>query len=420
MLSRPLRRDALALGCALAAAAPACTGAVRRAPAGPALDASAAAAADDSIRFIDDDYTRALSEARVRGVPLFVDAWAAWCHTCLSMRAFVFGDPRLRPLSRRFVWLSIDTERADNAALVTRLGVSVLPTLFVVDPRDERVALAWPGALTAQELAAMLERAAGGAGPEGPLAVDASVARASRDGRFAECAATAAREAPRMPPGTALADVLRSGIECAGRLRDDPSARRRLADLAALGERVASDPAQPILADDRSDLFDYVIGAYRSLARDDDAGRLALGWAAFLEDQAARAPTAQARAVFDAHRLLAYVAIGEPQRAVPMLEQSERDFPADYNPPARLGAAYLALRRYDDALAACDRALDRAYGPRKLRVWSLLADVLVAKGDVAGARAALRAAIEFARGVPLTGRYPEQLEVLRKRLAELR
>ena len=31
-----------------------------------------------ALPFIDDDYDRALAEARSRGVPLFVDAWAPW------------------------------------------------------------------------------------------------------------------------------------------------------------------------------------------------------------------------------------------------------------------------------------------------------------------------------------------------------
>jgi hypothetical protein len=31
--------------------------------------------------FIENDYARALADARARHVPLFVDAWAMWCHT---------------------------------------------------------------------------------------------------------------------------------------------------------------------------------------------------------------------------------------------------------------------------------------------------------------------------------------------------
>jgi hypothetical protein len=372
------------------------------------------------IRFIENDYAQALSEARARHVPLLVDAWAPWCHTCLSMRAFVFTDESLRRTSTRFVWLSLDTEREDNAPIVSKLGVRVLPTLFVIDSASDKVALAWPGSLTAGELTTLLDDASSGAGPRGPLAVDALVTRLSDERRLPECVSTGADEAPRMPPGTALADVLRCAIGCAEDLPAEAPERRRLAELAALGERVASDASQPILADDRSDLYDYVVGALRELGRPRDAKRLARVWASFLEGQAARAPTPAARVVFDAHRLLAYLTIDQPQRALPMLKQSERDFPADYNAPARLGAAYLAMRRYDDALAASSRAVERAYGPRKLRLWSLQTDILLAKGDAQGARLALRTAIDFAKTVPLTGSYPKLLETLERRLADLR
>jgi tetratricopeptide (TPR) repeat protein len=410
-----VKAPALAL-LALLATASGC----RSAPQAPASASAGAQDAPPPIRFIENDYAFALSEARARHVPLLVDAWAPWCHACLSMRAFVFTDESLRRVSTRFVWLSLDTEREDNAPVVSKLDVRVLPTLFVIDSASDQVALAWPGSLTARELAALLDDAYAGAGPRGPLAVDALVTRLSDDKRLSECVSTGADEAPRMPPGTALADVLRCAIGCAEDLPAEAPERGRLTELAALGERVVSDASQPILADDRSDLYDYVVGALRELGRTRDAKRLARAWASFLEGEAARASTPAARVVFDAHRLLAYLAIDQPQRALPMLKRSERDFPSDYNAPARLGAAYLAMKRYDDALAASSRALERAYGPRKLRLWSLQTDILLAKGDTPGARLALRAAIDFAKTVPLTGSYPRFLETLEKRLADLR
>jgi tetratricopeptide (TPR) repeat protein len=188
----------------------------------------------------------------------------------------------------------------------------------------------------------------------------------------------------------------------------------------AIGERVVADPAQPILADDRSDLYQYLVNALKNLGRVDDARKLAGPWAAFLEERASHATTPAARAVFDAHRLLAYVALGETQRAVPMLEQSERDFPSDYNPPARLASALLELKRYDDATSAVKRALAKAYGPRKLRLWSLEADIALAKGDKASARQALEDALAFAKTVPLTREYPKLRDRLQKRLDEMR
>ena len=229
-----------------------------------------------------------------------------------------------------------------------------------------------------------------------------------------------ADEAPRLPPGTALADVLRAAMGCADDLPKTARERGRLTELATLGERVVTDLAQPILADDRSDLYDYVVHALRELGRADDARRVAGSWAAFLEDRAAKAPDPAARAVFDAHRLLAYLALGQPERALPMLAQSERDFPADYNPPARLATALLPMKRYDDALAAVKRALERAYGPRKLRLWSLEADVYEARKDKASAARALAEALSYARSIPLTGGYPKLRDALEKRAAKLR
>ena len=430
-------------------------------PSQPPAPSATVQPAGTPVVFVEDDYARALADARARHVPLFVDAWATWCHTCLSMKSYVFPDPALGRFGARFVWLSIDTEREGNAALVSKLGVRVLPTLYVLDPTTEQPVLAWPGSLTAPELSLLLEDAElatskGGSGGEAatalvrgqqataagrideaidayraaltmappdwsrrPQVVDAIVTSLADAKQLGSCVTTGADEAPRLPPGTALADVLRAAMGCAQDLPADAPERKHLAALTTLAESVVSDASQPILADDRSDLYDYVVHALHDLGRADESRQVAQGWATFLEAQATRAPTPAARAVFDAHRLLAYLALGTPERAVPMLDQSQRDFPADYNPPARLAMAYLQLKRFDDALAAVKRALARAYGPRKLRLWSLEADIHEARKDRASARAALREALDFARTVPLTGGYPKLRDALERRLSTL-
>ena len=458
MLPRPMKTA----GFASILCAAACTANATRTPPAATPTAEmhepAPSQATRSIRFIEDDYARALAEARAQHLPLFVDAWAPWCHTCMSLRNFVFSDPALKPLAGRFVWASIDTEREENADAVTKLGVHALPTLYVVDAERDAPILAWPGSLTATELVSLLEgsSSAGGgdatgatavalvrahrAGAEGKPreaiasyraalasapenwarrgeAVDGLVTELADDGELAECVEVGAREAPKMPAGTTIADVLRAAIGCAEGLPAGDPARARLGELASLGQRVATDEAQTILADDRSDLYDYVIGALRQLGDTEGASRAARSWVAFLEQQAARARTPAARAVFDSHRTLAYIALGQPQLAIPMLDQSERDFPSDYNPPARLATVYLAMKRTDDALAAVKRALERAYGPRKLRIWSLEADILEAKGDRAGAREALRAALDYARTVSLTAGYTKLRDAIQNRLS---
>src|SRR5215203_771656 len=70
----------LALTVALAAA-PAAAKSASPSKAAPAAHALA-------VPFIADDYETALAQARERNVPIFMDAWATWCHTCRSMKSF--------------------------------------------------------------------------------------------------------------------------------------------------------------------------------------------------------------------------------------------------------------------------------------------------------------------------------------------
>src|SRR5450432_4316146 len=77
-------------------------------------------AAASVLPWIDDDYARALSEAKRKKIPIFAELWAPWCHTCRSMQAFVFTDKALARSAKEFIWLSIDTEKAQNAAFVKK------------------------------------------------------------------------------------------------------------------------------------------------------------------------------------------------------------------------------------------------------------------------------------------------------------
>ena len=57
-----------------------------------------------------------------------------------------------------------------------------------------------------------------------------------------------------------------------------------------------------------------MVEALESDGRDAEAKQTARAWSAYLDGEASRAPDPAARAVFDAHRVEAYVAIGEPER----------------------------------------------------------------------------------------------------------
>jgi tetratricopeptide (TPR) repeat protein len=193
-----------------------------------------------------------------------------------------------------------------------------------------------------------------------------------------------------------------------------------MATLETAVREVVADTTLGMSGDDRSGLWISLLEAHPAQADSVAHLRIAEGWVASLERDAARARTADARAVYDSHRLSAYIEIGHPERAIPMLEASERAMPDDYNPPARLANAYKALKRWDEALAASDRAMARAYGPRKLLLMQTRADIYVGRGDRDAARRTIEEAVSYAEALPEGQRSNGAIAGLRKKLDALR
>jgi tetratricopeptide (TPR) repeat protein len=444
----------------LLAAVGGCRDAARSPSAGPVAASKDAASATTSskIVFIEDDYPRALKEAKATGKPIFADTWAIWCHSCTSMKQYVLPAPEMQPLANTFVWLSIDSEKAENADFLERFPSTSIPTLWVIDPANERAVLKWVGAATAPELVTLLDDAsrarshgtsgeaaaaalrgdqASAAGKHDeavvayrealakgaldwarrPRVIEALSARLHDIGSYAECVELAVTEIPRLPVGTPLANVTMRALSAAAELPAGAPAMKHVPWLIREGTRIVEDKSEGMLVDDRSGLYKALVAALGD--RQAEAKRLARSWVKMLEGAAAKADSRERRAVWDPHRLEAYIALGEVENAVPMLEQSERDFPDDYNPPFRLARAYFELHRYEPALMEVRRALDRAHGPRKLRIFMLKADILEAQKDRAGARQAIGEAMEFANRLRLPPNYRNLKDTLAKRYAEL-
>ncbi len=231
------------------------------------------------------------------------------------------------------------------------------------------------------------------------------------------CAETAREAFTKLRRTSSAANVAASGLDCALSLKpEDPSRAELVTALAANCREVLSERRPDIAADDISSVYDE-LASEREAAKDEEGKKKVLSErAAFLEGEAARAKSPEARAVFDSHRLSTYVALGEPERAIPMLEASERDLPDDYNPPARLAFAYKAMKKYDEALAASDRALARAYGPRKIGILQTRAEIYAAKGDPGAAHRTMEETLRYAEGLPPGQRSEKTIASLRKKL----
>jgi tetratricopeptide (TPR) repeat protein len=326
---------------------------------------------------------------------------------------------------------------------------------MVIDPAREQAVLRWPRSANAAQLVKLLddgERAVRGGGSDAlaelaradrlaadkkpaaaaayrallpslpadkrPRAVESLLNALALGHDTAACAKAAAELVPSLPRGPSFANAASIGLGCALELKGDERTGA-LKVLAPLGDEAVTLPG--LLADDRSGIYEQLVEVRDQSG--DLAGKKAMArrWLAFLEGEAAAARSPEQRAAFDPHRVAAALALGEPLRAEAALKASERDLPADYNPPARLALVYGEAKRYDDALVAIDRALGKVYGPRALRLFDQKADYQAKKGDTAGAKATLQKALATANALPpgFAGRT-QRIAQLRHKLEALR
>lgn len=368
----------------------------------------------------------------------------------------MFTDPALASYAGRFVWLDIDTEKKVNAAVRRKYPIPALPSYFIVDPATEKVKVRWVGGATVAQFTKMLDGALGDA--PSSLAADSLLAYADvlyGEGKTTEAAAAfraALDRAPEGWPGTARAsesmlfalygagdeaatahaarDVLprlrgttsaalvaAQGLDAAVSLPDStPDKRELVAEFEAAAAAAAADTTLGISHDDRSGIYISLLGARQAAGDSVGARAIAERWATALETAAARASTPEQRTVYDSHRLSAYLELNQPERAVPMLQQSARDFPADYNPHARLAVAYQRMQRWDEALAEANLAIELSYGPRQLRIYQTKADIQSARGERDAARKTMEQAIAAAEALPEGQRSESTIAALKKKL----
>lgn len=101
-----------------------------------------------------------------------------------------------------------------------------------------------------------------------------------------------------------------------------------------------------------------------------------------------------------------------------MLKEREAQMPASYEPPARLAQVLHAMGREEDALSAVDRAIARAYGPRKLRYLKLRAEIQGKLGRRAEQVATLREEVAGYEALAQGHASRTELEDARRRLAQ--
>jgi tetratricopeptide (TPR) repeat protein len=418
-----------------------------------------------ALSWIEDDVPGAMTKAKAEGKLVFVDTWAEWCHTCLSMRHFVLDAPALRSLGDSVVFVSVDTENEKNAAFVDKVAIDVWPTFFVLDPKSGDVLGYWPGSASIREmdgfvrdtLAARDALQASKLDPKSELALllaaKRSQARSAYDeaaSLYAQCVAKAPKDWNRrseallgwigalfnagradqcievglahvdeLKGASKPTDFVRTLSDCAEHAKSAAQAQKANQVALAKLRDLADHPNPESTPDDQADTLG-VLADMLAQAGDKKAARAVHGRRlALLEDAAAKAGSPAAAATYDYARANAYLSLGRADEAVKMLEQREKELAGSYEPPARLAGILNALKRYPEALAAIDRALAHADGPRRLGYLDTKADIQAALGDRKGQLATLEALVAgYEAHAKRQKGKPKRLTIAQRRLAE--
>lgn len=400
-----------------------------------------------------DDAEAAFAAARARKQLLFVDLWAPWCHTCLSMQQHVL-KPRALPELEQVVALAIDTERAENEAFLREFPVAVWPTFYVIEPASRAVRGRWLGGATAAQLGRFLRdagsandaptlllregdalaaskrfgdaaeryRAALAAAPaDWPRRADALVALSAslrKERRFAECLSLALAEAGALPPSVAAVDFASTAASCAAQAPDDPNTKAVLALLERSLARDCDTAAPGVSVDDQADACGNLRGVRQALGDRDGARRASERALSVIEaGSAGAAPEAQA--IYDWERTQSLVFLGRTAEALALLAERERALPQSYNPPHYQARLHRDAGQWELGLAAIERALSKAYGPRRIGFLGIKADLLKGAGRLEEARAVLQQQLDAYRALPPGQQLPDAEAAVQKKLDAL-
>ena len=95
---------------------------------------------ENGIQFIEEDWQKALLEAKKQNKLIFLDAYATWCGPCRLLKKKTFPDGKAGAFfNKHFINVAVDVEKGAGPGIARKYGISGLPTLMIIDAAGKPV-----------------------------------------------------------------------------------------------------------------------------------------------------------------------------------------------------------------------------------------------------------------------------------------
>ncbi|MEO7307285.1 MAG: thioredoxin family protein [Ferruginibacter sp.] len=98
------------------------------------VTASNAIAEETGIKFMEENWTKALQEAKKQNKLVFIDAYTSWCGPCKMLKRNTFPDKAAGEFfNKNFINVALDMEKGDGLIVAEKYQVRAYPTLIITD-----------------------------------------------------------------------------------------------------------------------------------------------------------------------------------------------------------------------------------------------------------------------------------------------
>lgn len=108
--------------------------------------------AEQGIQFIEQDWSKALKQAKAENKLVFLDIYATWCGPCKMLKKNTFSDAVVAEFfNKTFINVSVDGEKSIGPELARKYSLQGYPTLIVADA-DGNPVLYTVGYISAEQI----------------------------------------------------------------------------------------------------------------------------------------------------------------------------------------------------------------------------------------------------------------------------